>query len=178
VTADGTQRGVGGPSMSQLFGLGMTQETARASSFSVNPAIVADPTQLALAQLNLGAAAGQPALVPGDGAGGLAISTSGDNVTTFQAAGTLGQVSMSVSRYAAEFGAAVGQAAEAAATQSQSAASVQTEATTRRSSVESVNLDEELVHLQTYQQAYNASARMIQATSDLFNTLMTMVSGV
>jgi flagellar hook-associated protein 1 FlgK len=41
--------------------------------------------------------------------------------------------------------------------------------------VESVNLDEELVRLQTYQQAFSASARMIQATKDLFDVLLNMV---
>ncbi|THD81284.1 MAG: flagellar hook-associated protein FlgK [Phenylobacterium sp.] len=178
VVADTTSRGAGGPSVSQLFGIGVVQRSARASSFAVNPAIVSDPTQLALAQLDLTVAPGAAALRPGDGSGALAISASGDNTATFQAAGTLGQVSMTISRYAAEFGGAVGRQAASAATQQQSADAIQTEATNRRSSVESVNLDEELVHLQTYQQAYNASARMIQATSDLFNTLMTMTAGV
>ncbi|HEX3700648.1 MAG TPA: flagellar hook-associated protein FlgK [Phenylobacterium sp.] len=178
VVQDNTSRGAGGPSFSQLFGVGVAPRTSRAASFSVNPTIVSDPSKLALATLDLSVAAGQPALRPGDGSGALAISASGDNTATFQAAGTLGQVSMTISRYASEFGGAVGREAASAATQQQSADAVQTEATSRRSSVESVNLDEELVHLQTYQQAYNASARMIQATSDLFNTLMTMTEGL
>jgi flagellar hook-associated protein 1 FlgK len=93
----------------------------------------------------------------------------------FQAAGALGQVSMTVQRYAAEFGGAVGRQASAAATQKQSADAIQTEADNRRQSVESVNLDEELVHLQTYQQAFNASARMIQATKDMFDILLQIV---
>jgi flagellar hook-associated protein 1 FlgK len=45
------------------------------------------------------------------------------------------------------------------------------------SGAEGVNLDTELVSLTTYQQAYSASARLIQASSDLFNTLMTMSGG-
>ena len=40
---------------------------------------------------------------------------------------------------------------------------------------ESVNLDEELVNLTTYQQAFNASARMIQATKDLFDVLTQLI---
>jgi flagellar hook-associated protein 1 FlgK len=178
VVSDNTQRGANGPSFSQLFGVGVVQRSARASNFQVNPTIVADPTQLALAHLDLTVAAGQSALRPGDGSGALAISQSGDQSASFQAAGTLGQVSMTISRYASEFGGAVGRQASTAATQMQAADSVQTEATNRRQSVESVNLDEELVHLQTYQQAFNASARMIQATSDLFTTLINMVQGL
>ncbi|MDB5475430.1 MAG: flaN [Phenylobacterium sp.] len=176
VVTDATQRGVGGPSISQLFGLGVVERDARASRFSLDPTIVADPTKLALAKLDLTVAAGQPSLRPGDGSGATTIAQSGDQTLLFQAAGSLGQVSMTVQRYAAEFGGAVGREAAAAGTQKSSADAVQTEADNRRQSVESVNLDEEMVRLQTYQQAFNASARMIQATKDLFTTLLQMVA--
>ena len=73
------------------------------------------------------------------------------------------------------FAGAIGRDAAAATTRSQSAAAVQTEATARRQSVEGVNLDEELVRLTTYQQAFNASARMIQASKDLFDVLLSMI---
>jgi len=175
VVTDTTSRGAGGPSFSELFGVGVVQRSARASSFSVDPVIVSDPTKLALAKLDLTVAAGQSSLRPGDGQGAVAIAASGDQTTLFQAAGALGQVNATVSRYASEFGGAIGRQAASAATQTQSADSIQTEAVNRRESVESVNLDEELVHLQTYQQAFNASARMIQATKDLFDTLLSMV---
>jgi flagellar hook-associated protein 1 FlgK len=131
---------------------------------------------VATAHLDLTVAAGQPALRPGDGTGALALSNSGDVNTQFQAAGSLGAVNMSVSRYASEFGGAIGREAAAADTRKQSAASVQTEATARRQAVEGVNLDEELVKLTTYQQAFNASARMIQATKDLFDVLVNMIN--
>ena len=51
---------------------------------------------------------------------------------------------------------------------------VREEADMRRSSVEGVNLDEELINMTTYQQAFNASARVIQASKDLFDTLLNM----
>ena len=176
VVADNTQRGgVGGPSMTQLFGIGVAERNARASRFVIDPTIQADPTKLALSKLDLTVAAGKPSLRPGDGSGARAIATSGDQTTLFQPAGNLGQVSMTVSRYASEFGGAVGRDADTAGTQKKAADAIQTEADSRRSSVESVNLDEELVRLQTYQQAFNASARMIQATKDLFATLLQMV---
>jgi flagellar hook-associated protein FlgK len=49
------------------------------------------------------------------------------------------------------------------------------EATARRVSVEGVNLDEELVLMTTYQQAFNASARMVQAAKDMYDILLGMV---
>lgn len=175
VVTDTTSRGAGGPSFSQLFGIGVVERSARASRFTIDQTIQSDPTKLALAHLDLTVAAGQPSLRPGDGQGAVALAKSGDVTTLFQAAGSLGQISATVSRYASELGGAIGRDADAAATSKQSADAIQTEAENRRTSVESVNLDEELVRLQTYQQAFNASARMIQATKDLFDTLIQMV---
>jgi flagellar hook-associated protein 1 FlgK len=172
VASDTTQRGAGGPSLSNFFGLGPGARADRASNYVVDPTIAADPTKLALGQLDLTAAAGQPAISAGDGRGAAAIAASGNVTTQFGAAGTLGKVSMTVSGYAAEFGGSIGRAASTAATESSNAASVQTEADSRLQSVEGVNLDEELVRLTTYQQAYSASARMVQASKDLFDTLL------
>ena len=84
-------------------------------------------------------------------------------------------VSMTVSRYASEFGGLIGRKAASADSSKTSAESVQTEADARRQSVEGVNLDEELVKLTTYQQAFNASARIITATKDMYDTLMSMM---
>jgi len=175
VVADNTQRGAGGPSISELFGLGSGERSARAGRYAVAPGLMADPTKLALGKLDLNVAAGQPALRAGDGRGALALGASGDVATKFQAAGGLGVVTMTLSRYAAEFGGSVGRDAADAETRKKAAESVMGEATARRQSVEGVNLNEELVRLTTYQQAFNASARMIQAAKDLFDVLNQMV---
>ena len=114
-------------------------------------------------------------LTPGDGRGALALANAGDVVTRFSAAGSLGAVNMTVSRYASEFGGSVGREAAAADTRRDSARAVQTEAMNRRQAVEGVNLDEELVRMTTYQQAFNASARMIQAAKELFDVLTNIV---
>lgn len=175
VTSDHTQRGAGGPSISQLFGLGVIEHSTRADRMSVDQATVSDPTKLAINKLDLTVAAGQSAIRPGDGKGALAISGAFDVSTQFAAAGALGKVTMTVARYASEFGGAIGRQAAAADTRAKSAQSVATEATARRQSVEGVNLDEELVRLTTYQQAFNASARMIQAAKELFDVLTNML---
>jgi flagellar hook-associated protein 1 FlgK len=52
---------------------------------------------------------------------------------------------------------------------------VSSEVAARRQSVEGVNIDEELVRLTTYQQAFNASARMIQAAKELFDVLTNII---
>ncbi|MBL8770781.1 MAG: flagellar hook-associated protein FlgK [Phenylobacterium sp.] len=175
VINDNTARGVGGPSISQLFGIGAQERAARAGRFQVSSALNSDPTKVAVGKLDVSAAVGQVAIRPGDGQGALALSAAGEIPVLFQAAGSLGQVTMSVSRYASEFGGAIGRGAASAETRKASAEAVAFEANTRRQAVEGVNLDEELVNLTTYQQAFNASARMIQAANELFDVLVNMV---
>ena len=175
VVQDNTARGVGGPSMSELFGIGALERASRANDLQVDGAFSADPMKLGLAKLDLSVAAGQPVLTPGDGRGALGLATAGDVVMRFGAAGTLGAANMTVSRYASEFGGSIGREASAADTRRSSAQAVQTEAVNRRQAVEGVNLDEELVRLTTYQQAFNASARMIQAAKELFDVLTNIV---
>ncbi|HEX3919058.1 MAG TPA: flagellar hook-associated protein FlgK [Caulobacteraceae bacterium] len=176
VTADTTQRGADGPSMSQLFGLGSAQPANRSSSYSIRSDIAADPMNMALAQLNLtAAAAGQPALAVGDNSGATALARAGTAATTFAAGGDLPVMTTSVTQYAAALGGDLGQKASAASAASTAATALASEATTRLSSVEGVNLDEELVNLTTYQQAYNASARLVQASQNMINTLLDVV---
>ncbi|HEY9234893.1 MAG TPA: flagellar basal body rod C-terminal domain-containing protein, partial [Phenylobacterium sp.] len=91
------------------------------------------------------------------------------------AAGELGAVTMTLTRYASEFGGSIGRQAEAAETRMDAAYAVTTEAMARRQAVEGVNVDEELVNLTTYQQAFNASARMVQAAKELFDVLTSMI---
>ncbi|OHB30233.1 MAG: flagellar hook-associated protein FlgK [Phenylobacterium sp. RIFCSPHIGHO2_01_FULL_69_31] len=175
VITDNTQRGAGGPSISQLFGLGVQERSTRAGRFSVSSIFSSDPTKMAMGKVDTSVAVGQVAVRPGDGQGALDLSAAGERSTLFQPAGSLGQVTMTVSRYAAEFGGAIGRGAAAAETRKASAEAVAAEANNRRQSVEGVNLDEELVNLTTYQQAFSASARMIQAAGDLYDVLLNMV---
>ena len=175
VTQDQTHRGPGGPPLSQLFGLGVVERSTRAGRFDVDPALTANPMKLSLAKLDLSVAAGQPAVRLGDGRGALAIAASGDVPITFSPAGQLGSVTMTVARYAAEFGGSVGRQAAAAQTRKDASEAVANEAMSRRQSVEGVNIDEELVQLTTYQQAFNASARMVQAAKELFDVLNGML---
>jgi flagellar hook-associated protein 1 FlgK len=176
VVSDGTSRGAGGPSMSQFFGLGTANLAANASGYSVNPAIDQNPALLATAKVNLSAALGVVSISPGDGAGAAALANAGDLVANFGAAGGLPAASMTLSRYASELAGALGRKAAAADTASTSADAVKTEADSRLSSFEGVNMDEELVNLTKYQQAFNASARMITAASQMYDTLLAMVN--
>lgn len=174
VIEDGTRQVPSGVSMSDLFGLSGAR-ASRAGGFSVRSDIAKDPSRLALAQLNLGAAAGTPALSKNDGSGGRLLAKADQNATSFSAAGGAGGVNMSLARYAAEFSGEIGGKATIAKTRATSAAALYQEASARRSAVEGVNMDEELVLMTTYQQAFNASARLIQAASEMYDTLIGMM---
>ena len=143
-----------------------------AATYQVRPDIAANSMKLSFAQLNLSATAGQSAMSVGDATGANLLANAGDVTTTFQPAGGFGALSTTLAQYGAQLSGSVAQAATTADSNSTNAQAVSAEADSRRSSVEGVNLDEELTNLTTYQQSYNASARLIQAASDLFQILL------
>lgn len=175
VVSDATARGSGGPALTQLFNLGTQQRANRGGAYTLNSALTADPAKLPLGLLDLTVAAGQSSLVVGDGRGALALSKIADAARAFASAGGAAAMNTNLSRYASLMSGQIGRAASAAEDALDAAESVKTEADTRRSSVEGVNLDEELINLTTYQQAFNASARLITASQDLYDALLGMM---
>lgn len=177
VLDDGTERGAGGPSISELFGVGLAQRSSRAERFEVRGDIAANPLRLALASLDLSQAlAGKPVLAVGDGNGALALARAGETTAGFDAAGGLAASSMSVSRYASELAGSIARKADSAASRQTIAEAVGAEADARRSAAEGVNLDQELISMTTYQQAFNASARLVQASKDMYDSLLLMIT--
>ena len=175
VLEDRTTQVPSGVSVTELFGIGGGVRASRADGFSLRTDIRQSPARLALAQLNLTAAAGTPALSTGDGRGALALADAGERAANFQAAGGSSGGSTSVSRYASELSGEIGGRAAAAKNRKETAEALFTEAGARQTAREGVNLDEELVLMTTYQQAFNASARLIQAAKDMYDTLIGMV---
>lgn len=175
VLEDTTTQVPSGVSATELFGLGAGVRASRADGFKVRTEIQQSPAKLALAQLNLGAAAGTMALSSGDGRGALLLADAGEKTVRFSAAGGSPGGNISVSRYASELSGEIGGKAQAAKSRQESALALATEADARQQNYEGVNLDEELVLMTTYQQAFNASARLIQAASDMYDTLLGMI---
>ena len=174
VTSDGTSRNGTGASFTQFFGLADSAGNA-ASHFSVATRIENNVSNLSLAHVNLNAATGVSALAGGDGAGGLAMAAIGTQATSFNAAGLNAGGTSTLERYGSDLAGQVGNLAATAKTTKESNASLLDEATSRRSSQEGVNLDEELIHLTTYQQAYSAAGRLVQAAKDMYDVLLNMM---
>lgn len=175
VVEDRTTQIPSGVSLSELFGIGAGVRASRADGFSIRPDILANPSRLAFAELDLTVPAGQPALAAGDGRGALRLADAGQRPADFAAAGGAAGGSLSVSRYASELSGFIGGKAAAAQDRHDAARVLHQEAKARQAGYEGVNLDEELVKLTTYQQAFNASARMIQAAKDLYDILIGMI---
>jgi flagellar hook-associated protein 1 FlgK len=173
VSSDSTSRNGYGASFSQFFGLGDVQGTL-ASGVQVNATVANDPTQLALARVDLTAASGS-ALAKGDGSNGSALAAVGDTVVTFAKAGLNGGGASTLTNYGTNLAGQVGALASQSKNDRDSADALLTEATNRRSAQEGVNLDEELVNLTTYQQGYSAASRLIQAAKDMYDVLLNMM---
>ena len=172
VRGDTTANTATGTSISQLFGIGSAARNAAAGGYSVRSDIAANPGLLQTSAVALGAASGTSVLASGDTSGADAFATAGQTSLAFDAAGDAAAVTTTLSGYASNLSGAIATKASAADTAATSAASVATETQSRLSSAEGVNVDQEMISLTTYQQAYNASARLVQATSDMFTALM------
>ncbi|MEN5146268.1 flagellar hook-associated protein FlgK [Brevundimonas diminuta] len=174
VVQDRTLQVPSGVSMSALFGLGGTR-ASRADAFSVRADIARDPALMAFAKADASGGVGASVVSRNDARGARLLASAGENAANFSAAGGAAGGSMSLSRYASELSGEIGSRAAMIKNDAASAKALAKEATARRTSVEGVNLDEELVLMTTYQQAFNASARMVQAAKDMYDILLGMV---
>jgi flagellar hook-associated protein 1 FlgK len=174
VASDDTGNTATQTSLSTLFGLGAAQQISASNSYSVRSDIADNPSLLQTATATLSTGVNTTVLAPGDTSGADALSQAGDTSLSFSAAGGLSATTTTLSNYAAQVAGSIANTSSEASSAASTATSLATEAQSRLSGAEGVNLDSELVSLTTYQQAYNASARLIQASSDLFNTLLTM----
>jgi flagellar hook-associated protein 1 FlgK len=176
IQSDTTQRGTGGVSMSALFGIGDVQRSLRTDQYGVRADIVQDGKYLALAKLDLTVTAGQPALKVGNGEGAKLLANAGAVTASFDKAGSISSGTYSISDYAAQFAGSLARSSAQAESARKSSDAVNTAAEDRRSKAEDVNIDDELIKLTTYQQAFNASARMVKAAGELYDVLLAMVN--
>ncbi len=173
---DTTQRTGSNISMSQLFGLSTVGSADRAKDISVRSEILNDYSRVATAKPDLvGKVVGDSVLEKGDGRGATGLSLSGDSIRSFGAAGGINAQKTSINDYAARLAGVAGAKATSTAQAAASAEAVKNEISTRRESVEGVNVDEELVKMTQYQQAYNSASRMMQAATEMFDTLLRLV---
>ena len=93
---------------------------------------------------------------------------------SFGAAGVLSAQNGTLATYASRLGGEAGRMASDAERQAAGAAAVSLAAGDRRGEMESVSIDDELMKMTTYQNAYAAAARVIQAATEMLDVLMTI----
>jgi len=172
VRNDNTVRGASGESFSRLFGLGPHYQMQAARAVKVTPAIASDNTRLALARYDASAASGEPVITAGDGRGALAMQQIQDSAVSFSTAGRLQATSATLGQYGADVLANTGVLAAQAANLAQDYGALSTEVDSRLSNVTGVNLDEELANMVVFQNAFNASARLITTSQEMMDTLL------
>ncbi len=155
-------------------GLGSGAQGAQATGFAVTSAVTGNPARIGFATPTLTAASvpGDTIVSAGDNSGAIALQNAINTTQNFKSAGGIAAQASSLSDYAATF-------YQNLSTQSNNVTANQTtqddrlnEAQTRLSSNSGVNLDEELMALTSYQQAYSAGARMLSVVDQLYKTLL------
>jgi flagellar hook-associated protein 1 len=177
VARDTTMRGATEHSFTSLFNLGIGAAMEQAKSFAVRTEIAADSQRLAFAKpaLNSTTVLGSTIVTPGDNRGLLGLQSLQNKPVRFAGAGVLPARDETLSGYAAAFYQAIafrGNAIDKAQEVHDLRLQVAQEAQSR---VEGVNLDEELQNIMMYQQAYNAGARIIRVTQELYDELLRAV---
>ena len=174
LSADTTKRGGTGVSFSQLNGLSAAATAGRALTTNVAQAIGANPSLLAVARPDLTQALGVQVIEGGDNRGAAALAAAKDATRTFRAAGALNAQTTTLGTYAARLGGEAGRIASDAQRAADGAKAVATAASDRRGQVESVNMDDELAKMTTYQNAYAAAARVVQAATQMMDILVNL----
>jgi flagellar hook-associated protein 1 FlgK len=137
--------------------------------------ILADPAKLALADLDTSAATGTPALSVADGRGAVSLQEIIDANISFAATDELAATSTTLSNYAGSILENAAINADQADKLQADRAALQEELQVRNDEISGVNLDEELSNMIIYQNAYNAAARMITTSQEMFDTLARLV---
>jgi flagellar hook-associated protein 1 FlgK len=152
--------GLDGTTNDPLFTLGATSSGA-AASIDVNAALVADPRRLAAAS----AATGPASAAPGD-------ATNLQRLVDTERAALSNNLDAidGLAKLTSDFGSAA-QAASALADHDKA---LHDNLLTLRDSTSGVSIDEELIQLQKAQRGYQAISRVIQTSSDMLDTLMSL----
>jgi flagellar hook-associated protein 1 FlgK len=172
IISDVTSRSGTGASMSNIFGLAPGDNVRRAMALGINPEITGDPRRLAVAGPDLMRDVGARVIEAGDGRGAARLADVRNRQTTFPQAGEIGAHRATMGSFTTRLGAEAGRLAVLSERQVQGAEAIKKVAVERRASVEGVSIDDEVIRMNAYQQAYAAAARVIQAANEMWQTLL------
>jgi len=171
---DTTQRGATGISFTALNGLSNGSTMGRGLEVQVSARIATNPILLAVGQPDLSVDLGERLIESGDGRGAAALIAARDAPRSFTANGVLTAQTTTLASYASRLGGEAGRMATDAERAATASLAVQNAANDRRAVVEGISLDDELMKMTVYQNSYAASARVIQAATEMLDILMSI----
>ena len=177
VTNDTSARGTTGLSLSQFFGLGTAMRQTQAAGLGIRSDISTNAAKLSLAELDLlpTTSPGDVVLGVSDNRGALKLAGIANANFSWGAAGNLAAGTMSIGEYVAQVMGSQSDLLNAAKADQIYRQDVSEEIGARKSSAEGVNIDEELSNMMVFQQAYNASARLMTVVQQMYDTLFDVV---
>ncbi len=172
VKSDGTARGATAVPLSSFFGIGDAFRMDAAIDLRVRPVIDNNPQRMALARFDQSALVGENALSVGDQSGALALKGLETTAYKFSRAGGLNEATVTLAQYSANLLANLGLRAELSENNMADNQALSEELNRKSSDVSGVNLDEELGNMVIYQNAYSASARLLNTAKEMFDTIL------
>ncbi|WP_374764650.1 flagellar hook-associated protein FlgK [Yunchengibacter salinarum] len=172
---DTTDMGGTGQRVSETFGLDTAFRATAARDLRVLDRIQDSPDQLSLAKFDDTGGVGATGLTSGDQRGALAFQRAETSLVQFAEAGELRQTNVTMSQYVGNFLGNAGLMGARAENLEEDNQALQLELEERNADVSGVNMDEELANLVTYQNSYNAAARVLSSVQELFDSLLSAV---
>ncbi len=148
----------GGPSAGDRFTISVTKDTS--INIAVNPEILQDNNKIATSATIEG--------LPGDNQTALSLAS-------LQHAAVMNQGKSTIDAYYNGLVGSIGVNTKAAVNTEKHYQSVKEQLETRREAVSGVSLDEEMINLIKYQQAFSANGKMISAIDEMMKELMDLL---
>jgi flagellar hook-associated protein 1 len=172
VVSDSTNRQATGVTLSDFLGLGQSVQAGAARGQKIRSDIAGAPANMALAEVDFAAGVGAVAAGVADNRGANALRSMFSTTLDFAASGGLAATRAKLSTY---MGALLGDAAvraQQADQQANDSEALRANVVGKRDDYSGVNIDEELSNLLVFQNSYNASARVMSAARELYDTLL------
>jgi len=175
VTSDTTDVAGTGISLSQMFGIGDRFRADAARDFRIVEDVPENAGLLSTARFDPATAVGETALSKGDQDGALALQALESKIIETDDAGELAGQQRALGAFNAAVLGNFGSIADRVAGAEESSQTLQGELEQRQQSVSGVNIDEEMANLVTFQNSYNAAARVLSSVQELFDELLATV---
>ena len=177
VVGDSTARGNTGLGFGQMFGLGDRYKSEQALDLEIREDIVANNGYLAAAKLDFTntTSAGDLVLTIGDNRGAVGLDQIQNQTFSWTQQGGVSAFSGTIAQYTGALISDISQQGNQIDFILEDRASLLNEIDLRLQNFQGVNLDEELSNMVVFQTAYQASARVIRAADELFDTLLAAV---